>query len=157
MDFLRHVVGGTGVRGDITFAEVCEHRKLFPVEDFLWCVSTHHGKRPKTNSVSGWWCGACGQPYDRRKAEQTAYIADSRQTANEQVGLTADGAPDGECDNMISPLKLVTKLFKKVTGVLNVGGQCKSAGHHGAVGAAQGGTQNLCCQVLAKMCTYKRS
>ena len=33
--FLRHVVGETEQRGAITFTYVCEHWKLFPVEDFL--------------------------------------------------------------------------------------------------------------------------
>ena len=33
--FLSHVVGQTEQRGTITFTHVCEHWKLFPVEDFL--------------------------------------------------------------------------------------------------------------------------
>ena len=46
--------------------------------------------------MSGWWCGACGQPYDLK----------------EQVVFLAYGAPDGDCDNMISVLTLVTNLMK---------------------------------------------
>ena len=34
-DFLRHVMGETEGRGAITFIYVCEHCKMFPVEDFL--------------------------------------------------------------------------------------------------------------------------
>ena len=57
-----------GRRGSITFTHVF----LSSVSCSLWntfCggVSTNHGERRKTNSVGGWWCGACGQPYDWRK------------------------------------------------------------------------------------------
>ena len=33
--FLRHVIGETEERGAITLSYVCEHCKLFPMEDFL--------------------------------------------------------------------------------------------------------------------------
>ena len=35
-DLLRHVVCEKRGRGAITFTYFCEHRKVFPVEDFLW-------------------------------------------------------------------------------------------------------------------------
>ena len=38
-DFLIHAVGETEGRGSITFTCVCEHCKLFPVEDLPWWVS----------------------------------------------------------------------------------------------------------------------
>ena len=54
------------------FTYVCEHCKLFPAEDILWWVSTHHGQRRKKNSMAFWWCGACWQPYDWMKSNQLA-------------------------------------------------------------------------------------
>ena len=73
-------------------------------------MSTKHGDRRKKNSVSCWWCGACGHPYDwKPHCLLTFEIGD---TANEQVVFTAYGALDGECYKMISALKLVTNLIK---------------------------------------------
>ena len=47
-DFLRHVVEER--QKEPSPAEfVCEHCKLFLVEDFLWWVSTNHGERRKNN------------------------------------------------------------------------------------------------------------
>ena len=94
-------------RGAIAFTYACEHCKLFPAEDFLWWSSTNHGEKKKKNNMSVWWCGACGMPFDWRKPERllALQIGD---TANEQVLFTAYSAPNGECDNMICVLKLVT-------------------------------------------------
>ena len=69
-DFLRHVVGETEARGAITFPYACEHGNLVPAEDIVWWVSTNHGERRKRNSMSCWWCGACGQPCDWRKLDR---------------------------------------------------------------------------------------
>ena len=101
------------------------------------------GKRRKKNTMSGWWCGAYGQPCDWREPNRLQ-IGD---TASEQVFFPTCGAPDGECDNMISALILVKNLMKcnklgvVVKGLTEIsknrltealgGGQCKSVGHHG--------------------------
>ena len=58
-DFLRHVVGEVEEKGAINFTYVCEHCKMFVVEDMLW-VTANQGERSKNNSMNGWWCGACG-------------------------------------------------------------------------------------------------
>ena len=66
-------------------------------------------KKTGKQHVSGWWCGACGIPYDWRKPNRllALQIGD---TAYEQVCFLAYSAPSGECDNMICVLKLVTNL-----------------------------------------------
>ena len=65
-------------------------------------------KDAKTNSTSGWWFGACGQPYDWRKPNRLLTLQ-FRDTAKEQVVFPLyGGAPNGECDNMISVWKLAT-------------------------------------------------
>ena len=53
--FLRRVVSEKEGMGAVTFTFVCEHCKLFPVEDFLWWVSANHGetKKKTKNSKSG--------------------------------------------------------------------------------------------------------
>ena len=75
----------------------------------------------KKNSMSGWWCGACGQPYDRRKLNRLQTLQFGN-TVKEQLVLLAHRASDGECDNMISALKRFTnsvegnKLSVEVNG-----------------------------------------
>ena len=72
-DFLRHVVGETDGRAAITVARAREHCRLSAVEDFLCKVSTNHGERRKNNSVSGWWCGACGEPKIAEHRDRCAF------------------------------------------------------------------------------------
>ena len=87
-DLLRHVVCEKRGRGAITFTYFCEHRKVFPVEDFLWCVSTNHGEKKKKNNMSGRWCGVCGMPFDWRMPKRLLMLLIG-DTANEQVMFTA--------------------------------------------------------------------
>ena len=56
------------------------------------------------NSMSGWWRGDCGQPYDWEQPNFmfTLQIA----TAKEQVDFAACAAPDGECDNLAFAFKI---------------------------------------------------
>ena len=61
--------------------------------------------------MAGWWCGACGQPYDWRKPNRL-FTLQFGDTSNAQEVFPAYGAPDGESDNTISALKLVTNLIK---------------------------------------------
>ena len=99
--FLTHVVGETEGRGDISFTNVCERCKLFPVKRFL-VVDLHTGQVKEEQHQ---------QPYDCRKPKRllTLQIGD---TANEQVVFPAYGARNGDCDHMISSAKLVTHLMK---------------------------------------------
>ena len=76
-----------------TFTSVCEHFKLSPVDEFLWWVYAHHGERRTQNNMSGWWCGAYGQPYDWRQPNRL-FIFQISDMANEQVVFTAYWAPD---------------------------------------------------------------
>ena len=46
-DFLRHVKGETEGRGVIAFIYVCQHWKVFPVEDVLWWLPTNNGGKRK--------------------------------------------------------------------------------------------------------------
>ena len=62
----RHVVSEKEGRGTIPCTYVCEHCKLFPVEDSLWWVSANHGEKKKKTKT------ACGMPYYWRKPNRTA-------------------------------------------------------------------------------------
>ena len=97
--FLRQVVNEKEGMGAVTFTCVCEHCKLFPVEDFLWRVSANHGETKKKN-----------EKQQERKPNRllTLQIGD---TATDHTVFTACGAP-GECNNMFVVLKLITNLVK---------------------------------------------
>ena len=87
-------------------------------------------ERRNKDSTSGWWCGACQQPYVWRKPNRllTLQIGD---TANEQVVLMASGPPDGERDSMTCALKLaITTDLRRRFAVVHRGGHCKSVRHH---------------------------
>ena len=84
-DFLRHVVGDRQrQRCKHFFTYVCEHRTVFPVEDFPWQVTAHGERKKKEKRVRGWWCGASGEPCDWEKPNRlsTLPIGD---TTQEQV------------------------------------------------------------------------
>ena len=50
------------------------------MENFIWWVRVNHGDKNEKNSMSGWWCGACGIPYDFRDPNRllTLQIGDSQ-------------------------------------------------------------------------------
>ena len=89
----------------------------------------------------------CGQPYDWRKPNWllTLQFGD---TTNERVGFLSYGAPAGECDNMLSTLKLFTNLMKgnkfgvaeALATCICVDNECESVGYHGRVGTVSRGT-----------------
>ena len=53
-----------------------------PWKTSCWWVRINHGEKKK----KGWWCGACGIPYDWRKPHRllTLQIGDP---ANDQIGM----------------------------------------------------------------------
>ena len=75
-------------------------------------ASANHGEKKKKtkHNMSGWWCGACGMPYDWRKPNRllTLQVGD---TANDLQVLLACSAFGGECDRIVM-LKLITNLVK---------------------------------------------
>ena len=60
-DFLRHIESENKGREAIKFTCVCDHSKLFLVEEFLWWVAANRGEKKETKNHER-WCGACGMP-----------------------------------------------------------------------------------------------
>ena len=104
---MRHVVGETEGRGAITFSYVCENYKLFPVEDFLWWVSTNHGERRKKNSMSGWWCQA-----GNRTTGESRIVYSHCRLATQHMTKWFFRRTEHLMVNMTRALKLVTNLIK---------------------------------------------
>ena len=42
-------------QGGVTLSYVCLHWHRFQLEDYIWCISSGHGKKQ-----CNWWCAACG-------------------------------------------------------------------------------------------------
>ena len=67
-----------------------------------WCKN-------EQNSMSGWWCEACGQACDWSKPNRLLTLQNG-DAAQEQVVFLAYGAPDGECGHLICAVELITNL-----------------------------------------------
>ena len=67
----------------------------------------------QTNSMRGWWCGACGQPDNWIHPNTLLVFAGGRH------GARASGFPyarsDGECDSVICELELISNLMTEAT------------------------------------------
>ena len=60
-DLLRRIVAPVGGKGGVTLSYVCPHCNRFPLEDYVWWVSTGHGdSNNKKKRHCSWWCAVCG-------------------------------------------------------------------------------------------------
>ena len=62
--------------------------------------------------MSGWWCGSCGMSYEWRKPNRLPTLQVGV-TVQDQIVCAAYAAPDGECNNLICALRLITNLMKR--------------------------------------------
>ena len=66
-NFLRRIIVLVEGQGGVTLSYVCPLCHRYPLEDYIWCVSTGHGDSSKKKKRQcNWWCAACGCQYDRR-------------------------------------------------------------------------------------------
>ena len=66
-DFLRRIIAPVDGMGGVTLSYVCTHCKSFPLEDYIWWVSTGHGDgNNRRKNHSSWWCAVCGGKYEWR-------------------------------------------------------------------------------------------
>ena len=64
-DFLRRVIEPVDGMGGVTLSNVCPHCDSFPLEDYIWWVSTGHGDgNNRKKKHCNWWCAACGGKYE---------------------------------------------------------------------------------------------
>ena len=100
-DFLRRLIAPSDGAGGVTLSYVCPHCHCLQLEDYIWCVSSGHGKKQ-----CNWWCAACGGQCDGRAPNKVLVIQDSTDHRNTKLFL-AHAAPQGMCDHLISALKLL--------------------------------------------------
>ena len=59
-DFLRSIIAPVAGQGGVTLSYVCPHCNCFPLEDYIWWVSTGHGdSNNKKKKSCSWWCVVC--------------------------------------------------------------------------------------------------
>ena len=91
--------------GGVTLTNVCPHCNCFPLDGYIWWVSTEHGNgnNRKKRSIAR-WCAACGGQYEWR-APDRILVVQIGTDANEAKVFRTHAAPWGLCDNLINDLK----------------------------------------------------
>ena len=100
----------------MTLSHVCPHCKCFPLEDYIWWVSSGHGDgNNRKKKQCCWWCAACGGQYDWRAPTRILVIQASADP-HEAKAFRAHAASQGLCHNLINSLKLLTNQQKDGDG-----------------------------------------
>ena len=56
-DFLRRIVAPMSAMGGVTLSKVCPHCSCFPLDDYIWWVSSGHGDgNNRKKKHCSWWC-----------------------------------------------------------------------------------------------------
>ena len=66
-DLLRRIIVPVEGQGEVTLTHVCPHRHRYPLEDYIWWVSSGHGKKQ-----CNWWCAAASAT-GRTQTESWSY------------------------------------------------------------------------------------
>ena len=75
--------------GRITLSYVCLHCHRFPIEDYIWWLSTRHWKKQ-----CNWWCAACGGQYGWRNPNGVLVTQDCTDRSEAKV-FRAHAPPQG--------------------------------------------------------------
>ena len=64
-DSLRRIIAPVGGRGGVTLSFFCPHCNSFPLEDYIWWVSTgHEDSNNRKKRHCSWRCAVCRGKYD---------------------------------------------------------------------------------------------
>ena len=98
-DFLRRIIAPVDGEVSHVLPYVCPRCGCFPVDDYIWWVSTGHGDgNNRKKKHCNWWCAACGGQYEWR-APNRILVVQIGVNANEAKVFQAHAAPLGLCDN----------------------------------------------------------
>ena len=74
-DFLRSVIAPVGGVEGVTLSYVCPHCRCFPLEGYMWWVSSGRGDgNNRKNKQCNWLCAACGGQFDYRAPNMVLVI-----------------------------------------------------------------------------------
>ena len=83
-DFLRRIIAPVDGMGGFTLSHVCPHCNCFPLDDYIWWVSTGHGDgNNRKKKHCNWWCAACGGQYEWRAHSNRILVVRLGANANE--------------------------------------------------------------------------
>ena len=130
-DFLRWIIAPVDGMGGVTLWYVCPHCNSFPLEDYIWWVTTGHGdgNNRKTKHYN-LWCAACGGQCEWR-APNRVLVVQRGVNAN----FKAHASPLGLCNNVTNAPKLLANQQKDGDSLVQK--QCnrparkKQKRHHG--------------------------
>ena len=88
----------------------------FPLDDYIWWVSTGHGDgSSRKKKHCNWWCAACGGQFEW-SAPHRILVVEIGVDANEAKVYKAHAAPLVLCDNLNNALKLLANQHKDGDG-----------------------------------------
>ena len=92
--------------GGVTLSYICPHCNSFPLEDYIWWVSTGYGDNRKKKHCR-WWCAVCGGKYEWRAPNRILGVQLGTDANEAKVFRAHAAAPQGFCENLINALKLL--------------------------------------------------
>ena len=106
-DFLRRIIAPVGGMGGVTLSYICPHCNSFPLEDYIWWVSTGHGDGGnRKRRHCSWWCVVSGGKYEWR-APNRILVVQLGTDEDEAKVFRAHAVPQGLGENLINALKLL--------------------------------------------------
>ena len=116
-DVLRRIIAPVDGMGGVTLSYVCPQCSCFPLEDYIWWVSTGHGdgnNRKKTNC--NWWCAACGGQYEWRAPNMILVVQIGANTDRAKV-FKARAGRLGLCAWRTSSKMVISRFKAQTTGL----------------------------------------
>ena len=99
--FLRRTIAPVDGMGGVTVSYVCPHCNCFPLDDFIWWISTGHGDgNNRKKKHCNWWCATGGGQYEWRPTplkRRCSKCTLCRWAVINALKLLANLQKDGDC------------------------------------------------------------
>ena len=106
-DFLRRIIAPAGGQGGVTLSYSCSHCNCFPLEVYIWWVSTGNGdSNNKKKQHCSWCCANCGETYEW-KAPNRLLVVQTGDSASKAKVFKAHAVPQGPCEILTNALMLL--------------------------------------------------
>ena len=135
-DFLRRIIAPVDGRGGVTLSYVCSLCSCFPLDDYVWWVSTEHGDGNNPNKKHcDWVVCSMRSPIRLESTSNRILVVQIGANADRAKVFKAHAAPLGFCDNLVNALKLLANQQKDgdspIQSSCNSPARKKQKRHHG--------------------------